>query len=99
MDNKVFKKDGTLIRNKMLFINYIKVIKDLGENATHVSKNRLYTLACAPFPGLKPYTAGCLIRGIYKSHQQASDLEYLLTQEQASDILETLRMLHERADD
>lgn len=94
MDSKEYKKDGTLKRNKMLFVNYIKIIQSLGDNAVHTSKFRLYELACQPFPNINSWTAGRIIQQLYKDSKN-SDLEYLLSEQKASEILGVLKQLHE----
>ena len=74
-------------RHKLVFVNYLKVIKRLGSDAKNVSKTALYDEAGEPL-GLDAMTSGRIIRSALK--QDPCALNRILSDIEATDILEVL---------
>lgn len=84
-------RQTTLRRHKLVFINYIKVIKRLGKDAKNMSKNSLYDEAGEPL-GLDAMTSGRIIRAALK-RSNASMMNILNAQE-ADELLATILELN-----
>lgn len=84
-------RSTTLRRHKLVFINYIKVIKRLGKDAKNMSKYSLYDEAGEPL-GLDAMTSGRIIRAALK--RTNSSMLNILNAEEAEDLLAMIMELN-----
>lgn len=89
------RREGSLKRNRMLLMNYAKVIKSYGKNAAFTCRQQLYIEASEPFANLHWKTAGKIIRSYLKSHNN-KDIELMISNAEALDYLDIIIELKNR---
>lgn len=85
-------KDSTIRRNRLVLINYCRVIKQYGADAAHMSRRHLYELAAEPFININGATAGRIIR--YVLSVSRVELEQALSEIEAKELLDLILDLH-----
>lgn len=78
-------------RNRLLFVNYLRVYKDLGPENKFVSKNRIYEIAGVIF-NIEGATAGRIIRKYLKLTQE--EQIRILSSIEANEMIDTLKEYH-----
>lgn len=76
----------------MVFINYIRIIKNYGEDASNMSKGSLYEKAGSPF-GYDERTSGRIIREGLKMPKES--LNRILMTEEASEYIDIVLSMNE----
>ncbi|MFA6726846.1 MAG: hypothetical protein WCS17_01375 [Prevotella sp.] len=79
-------------RNRLLFINYLRAIKELGDTAAFVNKSLLYDRAAYLF-SIDGDTAGRIIRRILR--MDMDEQKRILNEQEANEILDSLMKANE----
>lgn len=86
------KRSTTQRRHRMVFINYIRIIKGYGKDALNMSKGSLYEKAGTPF-GYDERTSGRIIREGLKMPKES--LNKILMNEEAGEYMSIVLGLNE----
>lgn len=90
MTKRKSKRGNTVKRHRMVFYNYLRIIKGYGEEARGMSKSFLYEKAGEPF-GYEWETAGKIVRDALRNGD--NEIRKYLTKAEEQELVEVMDAL------